>query len=140
MAKGTTRTRDTGDEGLIRTEGQGRVTPDADHDRIVMASRRPDGTPAQFDPEFIGDRDTAIQAAKIQLAEQRVSALDTAMRGVTRGTVATGDDGEPDARAGSSDPDPQVQELIDAHKAAAEAAESQAESEVKAKHEGLGDR
>lgn len=111
-------------------KNQGRVTPDADHDRIVMASRTPDGKPAQFDPEFIGDKKTAIEAAEVQLTEQKVSAVDQAKRGVVDNTGT--DDG--------SDPDPAVKELQKAHEAAEKAAKSQAASEVDDLHEGLGDK
>lgn len=110
---------------------QGKVTPDADHDRVVMASRLPDGTPAQTSTfEFIGDKQVAIDAAKRQLTEQAVSAADVAIRGVTSETAEG---------VGSSDPDAAVQEIKDAHEAAKKDAESRAESEVNKNHAGLGD-
>jgi hypothetical protein len=96
-----------------------------DHDRVAMASRLPDGTPHQTpDFEFIGDRDFAIEASKQQLREQAVSAKDVEMRGAGTGNGEQGD----------SKPDAAVQRLIDAHEAAAKAAEGKAESEVKARH------
>lgn len=109
---------------------QGKVTPKADHDRVVMASRLPDGTPAQTPTfEYIGDKDVAIHAAKRQLSEQAVSAADVAIRGVTSADAI-----------GPGEPDPAVQEIKDAHEAAAKAAESRAESEVNKNHAGLGDK
>ncbi len=105
--------------------------PEPDHDRIVIASRRPDGSPAQSEGfEYIGPKDQAVTAAKAQLSEQAVSAVDVAVRGVT---TEPADNGE-----GSSEPDPGVQEIIDAHGAAVSAAESKAESEVNSAHKGLG--
>lgn len=112
-----------------KDKNQGKVTPDADHDRIVMASRSPDGTPAQFEPEFIGDKETAEKAAATQLSEQKVSAADVAIRGVaTEGSAE-----------GSSEPDAAVAKIVDAHKSAEKKAEAQAKSEISKLHEGLGD-
>lgn len=123
----TTTAQDAGIAADPKT--QGNVTPEADHDRVVMASRRPDGSPAQSDNfEFIGDKDTAISAAKTQLSEQAVSAADVAIRGVT--TAGAG---------GSGEPDPAVAEIQKAHESAAKKAESRAESDVNANHGGLGD-
>ncbi len=96
-----------------------------DVDRVQIASRHPDGTPAQTpDFEFIGNKDFAIEASKKQLAEQAVSATDTALRGPL-GLGGTSDQG--------NEPDENVQKLIDAHEAAVKGAHSQAESEVNAK-------
>ena len=52
------------------------------HDRVQMLSLKADGTPDQINPEIIGDKDTAIAAAKVQFAQQAVSAVDQNMRGV----------------------------------------------------------
>ncbi len=96
-----------------------------DHDRVVMASRRPDGTPAQTaDFTYIGDEESSVAAAKYQLAEQAVSAADVRERGVSTGDA--GDTGEPD---------PDVRKLQKTHESAASAAEKAAESEVKARFE-----
>lgn len=106
---------------------QGKTTPEADHDRVVMASRRADGTPAQSkDFEYIGDKETAVTAARTQLTEQAVSATDVAVRGVA------------DVGAGDGEPDPAVAEIKAAHDSAAKRAEGKAESEVNANHGGLG--
>ena len=118
------------------TTAQGRVTPDADHDRVVMASRAPDGTPAQFDPEFIGPKDVVEEAAAVQLTEQKVSAIDQAERGVvdTDGVLAS------DSKAGGSrEPDPAVAKLVKAHESAEKSAKRQAKSEVESLHKGLDD-
>ncbi|MFD5875702.1 hypothetical protein [Streptomyces sp. NPDC060322] len=100
-----------------------------DHDRIVMASRKADGSMDQVAPEFIGDKDVAIAAAKEQLGQQAASAVDTAARGVSSAQEG----------AGSSEPDPDVQALKDAQDEAVAGAESQAEREVNKLHQGLGD-
>lgn len=113
---------------------QGRVTPDADHDRVVMASRRADGTPDQTpDFEYIGPKDRVLAAAKQQLAEQAVSAVDVAIRGVSSDAANPGEEG-------SSAPDAAVQEIKDAHDKAAAAAHKRAEAEVNENHKGLGDK
>ncbi len=120
--------------GIAATgDSQGRVTPAADHDRVAMASRRPDGTPDQDENfEYIGPKDRVMEAAKEQLRQQRVSAVDVAIRGVQS---VRSDEG-----VGSSAPDPAVQEIIDAHKDAEKGAEADAEAEVNERHLGLGDR
>ncbi|MFJ4712717.1 hypothetical protein [Streptomyces sp. NPDC088785] len=100
-----------------------------DHDRIVMASRRADGTMDQNNPEFIGDKDTAIAAAKVQLGQQAASAVDVAARG-----VSSTPQGE-----GASEPDAQVQALKDAQDQAVQTAENRAVREVEQLHQGLGD-
>jgi hypothetical protein len=99
-----------------------------DHDRIVMASRRADGSMDQTAPEFIGDKDVAIAAAKEQLGQQAASAVDVAARGVSS---------TPEGAA-PSDPDPDVQALKDEQDKAIASAESQAEREVRDLHQGLG--
>jgi hypothetical protein len=118
----------------VSSSAQGRVTTDADHDRVVMASRAPDGTPAQFDPEFIGPKDVVEEAAVAQLTEQKVSAIDQAERGVvdTGGVLASNESAE-----GSNEPDPVVGKLVKAHKTAETKAKTQAKSEVSALHKGL---
>ncbi|KUH38389.1 hypothetical protein ATE80_13045 [Streptomyces kanasensis] len=102
-----------------------------DHDRIVMASRRPDGTPDQLNPEFIGDKETAVQAAREQLAVQAASAVDIAARGVTAGPAEDG--------TGGSEPDAEIKALKEAQDKAVETAEARAEREVNERHQGLGD-
>lgn len=104
-------------------EAKNTVPGQGDHDRVAMLSLKADGTPDQHDPELIGDRDTALAAAKRQFAEQAVSAADIAERG-----VVAEDGGE---QVGQ---DPQVEQLTKAHEDAAAAAESAAEATVKALH------
>jgi hypothetical protein len=102
----------------------------ADHDRVVMASRLPDGTPHQTpDFEYIGDAQFAEDAAKRQLGEQAASAIDVAERGATAAPAE-----------GEGEPDPETAKLKAAQDKAVKAAESKASSEVKARHHGLGDR
>lgn len=57
------------------TANESNVQSDA-HDRVVMLSLRADGTPDQLNPEIIGDKEFAEEAAKRQFAEQAVSAAD----------------------------------------------------------------
>lgn len=120
-------------EGTESTVLQDKPTPAAaekgDHDRIVMASRRADGSMDQNRPEFIGDKDVAIAAAKEQLAQQAASAVDVAAR-----RVSSTPEGE-----GSSEPDPDIAALKKAQDQAIETAEAQAEREVRDLHQGLGD-
>lgn len=121
-----------------KTESVATVVKEGDHDRIVMASRKPDGSPDQTENfEYIGDKDVAIEAAETQLAEQAVSAVDAARRGVS--TDEPGIDGKPGGNEGSSAPDPVVQDLKDDHEKAAAAAKKTAKAEVEAHHKGLGD-
>jgi hypothetical protein len=56
------------------------VDADGAHDRVAMLSLRADGTPDQTNPEIIGDKDAAVAAAKVQFAQQAVSAVDEAKR------------------------------------------------------------
>jgi hypothetical protein len=121
----------------VAEKKQGKVTPEADHDRIVMASRTPDGTPAQHNPEFIGDKKVAEEAAAVQLGQQKASAADQALRGVVDTGGVLAEDGDKSG-VGSSEPDAAVAEIVDAHEKAQKAADSQAKSEVSKLHEGLG--
>ncbi|MBC3989337.1 hypothetical protein H8N00_10680 [Streptomyces sp. AC563] len=123
--------KETPDSGVVQEQPTPAAARHGDHDRIVMASRRADGSMDQVNPEFIGDKDTAIAAAKEQLAVQAVSAVDVAARGVSAGE---GEDG-----AGSSAPDAEIKALKEAHEKAKDAAEAQAEREVERLHQGLGE-
>lgn len=97
---------------------------DGDHDRVVMLSLNADGTPDQHNPEIIGDKDTAVEAAKEQFAQQAVAAVDAVKR-VELGLAGT-------VEGDTSD------KVIDALKAehdkAAGAAEKRAESVITALH------
>ncbi|MEU7376543.1 hypothetical protein [Streptomyces albidoflavus] len=117
--------------GVLQDQPTPKAAERGDHDRIVMASRRADGSMDQVDPEFIGDKDVALAAAKEQLAVQATSAVDVAARGVT----AERDEGG----AESAEPDPDIKALKDVQEKAAEAAEARAEAEVNDRHQGLGD-
>lgn len=94
-----------------------------DHDRVVMLSLHADGTPAQIDPEMIGDKAAVLEATKEQFRVQAVSAKDVELRGVS-------DD---------SDSERDEEKLAKAHEAAAKAAEAAAEKTVNSLHKGLGD-
>ncbi|MEU9789106.1 hypothetical protein AB0E27_00530 [Streptomyces sparsogenes] len=116
------------DGGVLQNKPTAAAAQQGDHDRIVMASRRADGTPDQINPEFIGDKDVAIAAAQEQLAQQAASAVDTAARGVSSTPEGTG----------SSEPDAEVKALKDAQDKAVEAAKDKAAREVEDLHRGLG--
>ena len=97
-----------------------------DHDRVVMASRKPDGSPDQTPGfEYIGDKEAVLEATKEQLRQQAVSAVDTEIRGVSS-----------DDASGTGEPDAYVAEIKAAHDKAAEAAEKAAEAEVNAHFDG----
>ncbi|MEV6803143.1 hypothetical protein [Streptomyces sp. NPDC051132] len=117
------------DGGVLQETPTPAAAEHGDHDRIVMASRRADGSLDQINPEFIGDKETAQAAAEQQLAEQAASAVDVAARGVTSTRPGEGD----------SEPDAEVKALKDAQDAAAEKARAKAASEVEQRHQGLGD-
>jgi hypothetical protein len=117
--------------GVLQDKPTPKAAEHGDHDRIVMASRRADGSMDQIRPEFIGDKDVAIAAAKQQLAEQAASAVDIAARGVTSEAAEDG--------TGSSEPDAEIKALKDAQDEAVKTAEAQAEREVNERHQGLGD-
>ena len=94
-----------------------------DHDRVVMLTLHPDGTPRQHNPEIIGDKQFATDAAKRQFAEQAVSAVDVEMRGATADS--------------DSERDPDT--LRAAHETARDAAHERAEATVEQLHRGVGD-
>lgn len=92
-------------------------------DRVQMPSRRKDGTVDQSENyEIIGDKDTARDAIAEQLAQQRISEADT-KRAEEQAAANT-------AEAQLS-PDEQARK--DEYDALAEAARSDAESEVEAR-------
>lgn len=107
-----------------------------DHDRIAMLSLNADGTADQHNPEVIIDKDGAVEASQTQFAQQAVSAVDVAKRGVTSGLgvdrVLVGqEDGTTKEVAAADVPqDGSVDELTKAHDAAAKSAQSAAESAV----------
>lgn len=103
------------------------VPHEGDHDRVVMLSLHADGTPAQHNPEIIGDKEFAKQAARRQFAEQAVSAVDVAERGASAPAGAAVED---------APQDPMIEALQKKHDAAAESAEKAADAVVDALHKG----
>jgi hypothetical protein len=93
-------------------------------DRVAMLSLAKDGAPDQVNPEIIGDKDFAVEAAKRQFAEQAVSAKDDA----ERSAAAAG--GEEVAQ------DPTVAERQKEHEKAQSAAEKKAEQVVSSLYQG----
>lgn len=107
-----------------KTTDKGNTVPhQGDHDRVQMLSLKADGTPDQHNPEIIGDRETAIAAAKEQFKQQAVSAVDTASAG--GGTTVE-----------DAPQDPSIEAAQKEHEKVAAAAEKAAESAVKALHKG----
>jgi hypothetical protein len=102
------------------------VADGGDHDRVVMLSLKADGTPDQHNPEIIGDKDTAIEAAKVQFAQQAVSAVDVVKR-AELGLAGTEEGDTSDAK---------IDALKAEHDKAAAAAEKRAESVVNSLHQG----
>jgi hypothetical protein len=120
-----------------KTDGGNTSVPhEGDHDRVAMLSLRADGTPDQHNPELLGDRDTALRAARRQFAEQAVSAVDAqaAATNPTRATIVGRRGDKPDevvpltTDAVRDEPEPAVQ----THRAAAAAGEKAAEATVDA--------
>lgn len=98
-----------------------------DHDRVVMLSLKADGTPDQNNPEIIGDKETAVEAAKVQFAQQAVAAVDAARRPELG--LAGSDDAGPS-------PDAKIDALKAEHDKATAAAEKRAKSVVNSLHQG----
>ncbi len=124
------------------TGGNTAVPQHGDHDRVQMLSLRADGTPDQHNPEIIGDKEFALDAAKEQFKQQAVSAADRQIRGVTAGgsaLVGQKDGSVKEVDASELPQDPSVAELEKAHESAAKAAEAAAEKAVNSLHKGLGD-
>jgi hypothetical protein len=103
------------------------VADGGDHDRVVMLSLKADGTPDQNNPEIIGDKDFAIEAAKVQFAQQAVAAVDTVRR-PELGLAGTADDGDTS--------DAKIDALKAEHDKATAAAEKRAEAVVNSLHKG----
>lgn len=105
------------------TKANTAVKHEGDHDRVQMLSLRADGTPDQHNPEIIGDKDAAIDAAKEQFAQQAVSAVDA--QNSAGGTTVE-----------DAPQDPTIAEAQAEHKKVAAAAEKAAESVVNDLHKG----
>jgi hypothetical protein len=103
------------------------VKNEGDHDRVVMLSLNADGTPDQHNPEIIGDKDAAIAAAKVQFAQQAVSAVDAEKR-AELGLAGTDEGDTSDAK---------IDALKAEHDKVAAAAEKRAESVVNVPAQGL---
>lgn len=96
------------------------------HDRVVGLSLRSDGTPDQVNPEIIGDKEAAVEAAKKQFAEFAVSAVDAEKR-AELGLGGTEEGDTSDAK---------IDALKAEHDKVAKAAESAAEKLVESLHKG----
>lgn len=106
---------------MAEDKGNTAVPQHGDRDRVAMLSLKADGTPDQHNPEIVGEREFALEATKEQFKQQAVSAVDQEKRAELFGTGGGGEQLEQD---------PKIAELKDAHDAAADAAESAAESTV----------
>ena len=102
------------------------VQNEGDHDRVVMLSLRADGTPDKHNPEIIGDKEFALEAAKRQFAEQAVASVDAEKRAeLGLGVTDEGDTS-----------DAAIDALKAEHDKVAAAAEKRAESVVNSLHKG----
>lgn len=99
--------------------GNTAVPHQGDHDRVQMLSLRADGTPDQHNPEIIGDKETALAAAKEQFKQQAVSAADAANAG--GGTTVE-----------DAPQDPSIDAAAKEHEQVAAAAEKAAEAVIDA--------
>ena len=95
-----------------------------DQDRVAMASRRPDGSPAQTENFTYIDEDVAREATEKQLTEQAVSNADQVVR-VPAEAPTDADAGE----TGRDGMDPAVSAIADVHEQAAKAARARVEDE-----------
>ncbi len=101
------------------------VPHQGDHDRVQMLSLKADGTPDQHNPEIIGDKETAIAAAKEQFKQQAVSAADVANAPGYGGTTVE-----------DAPQDPSIEAAQKEHEKVAAAAEKAAEKTVNALFDG----
>lgn len=106
-------------EASQKPEQANKVPLQGDHDRVNMLSLKADGTADQHNPEIIGDLEFAVAAAQRQFAEQAVSAVDVAERG-----VVSADRSGADTLNDTRDP------LKDKHEAAAKASRAAAEKAI----------
>jgi hypothetical protein len=114
---------------MAATKDEKPVNPlanEGDHDRVAMLSLNADGSPDQHNPEIIGDKKAAIEAAKVQFAQQAVSAVDAEKR-AELGLAGTTDGDTSDAV---------IDKLKAEHEKAGAAAEKRAESVVNSLHKG----
>jgi hypothetical protein len=123
---------ETDETGILREDvGDREVTAAVSggaQDRVAMASRLPDGTPAQTPGFTYIDPEAAKEAGAKQLAEQAVSNADAVLR-------APADAGPGEGGEGSSAPDPAVQRIADVHERVAAEAAEKVDAEVD-KHSG----
>lgn len=106
------------------TSTANKVPHQGDHDRVQMLSLRADGTPDQHNPEIIGDKETAIEAAKEQFKQQAVSAADV-QNAAPGGTTVE-----------DAPQDPVIEAAKKEHDKVAAAAEKAAEKAINALHKG----
>ena len=110
---------ETDESGILRKDPDVAAAVDrGEVDRVQMASRKPDGTPAQTPGFEYIDAETARKASEQQLTEQAVSVADQAIR------VPAAGSGE------GSEPDPTVQRIVDVHAKAAEQAVKRVDAEL----------
>lgn len=104
------------------------LVDEGDHDRVVMLSLKADGSPDQHNPEIIGDKEAALEAAKVQFAQQAVAAVDADKR-AELGLAGTEEGDTSDA---------QIDKLKAEHDKVAASAEKRAESVIGSLHKGDG--
>lgn len=106
-------------------EAANKVPHEGDHDRVQMLSLRADGTPDQHNPEIIGDKETAVAAAKEQFRQQAVSAADVASAPAGGGSTVE-----------DAPQDPTIEARVKEHEKVAASAEKAAEKVVNDLHKG----
>lgn len=113
------------------------VPHEGDHDRVVMLSLKADGTADQHNPEVIGDKETAVRAAKEQFAQQSVAAVDIHRNARLSDVTLVGQkDGSVKEEPLRADEDPSIREDREAKEKAAKASESAAEKTINSLHKG----
>lgn len=102
------------------SQGESKINTGGAIDRVQMASRHPDGSPNQTSGfEFVGDKESTLKAAKVQLSQQAVSNADQKIR-----REITEEETEEPAL------DENASKLQKAHEAASQAADKAADSEI----------
>lgn len=110
-----------------KAAGNTAVPHQGDHDRVQMLSLYADGTPAQHNPEIIGDPEVAKALAREQFAQQAVSAAD--VRDTSVPMMVVGDELKP---ASDAPQDPTIKAAQDEHQKVQEAAHKAADAMVDA--------
>ena len=91
---------------------------------------RADGTPDQHNPEIIGDKDVAKQAAREQFTQQAVSAADVAESSEPVMLVGQEDGSVKEVKVSGAPQDPSIADRQSEHEKVAKSAQSAADKAV----------